>query len=150
MRKKAFTLLELIFVIIIIGVLSGVAFRSFKPHYLRSDVNFVLMKLEDTRYKAMGYDKLLAQSDVNYSIGCIDIDDLNKTDDAAYAFRSALKNRPFDVICFDTLGRAYKDDNKTALNSLFSKDIVLTYRYNDTKEANVTIDHLSGAIRIFW
>jgi len=146
MKKRAFTLLELIFVIVIIGVLSGVGFYNFKPHYLRNDINFVLMKLEQARYTAIGYDKSHPTS--SSYIGCVTIDDLNKTDDPAYTFHSALQNKPFNLLCFDTLGKAHKNDENTTLNSLFSQDITLIYQYN-AQETNITIDHLSGDIRIF-
>ena len=159
MKKEAFTLLELIFVIVIIGVLSSVAVSSFKPHHLRHDVDFVLMKLEETRYQAMGYDKSLPalSSAVNYSIGCINIADLNDTSDKdtgakAYKFYSHFdsdNSSSPDIICFDTLGRVHAgedDANKTELSSLRPADVNLTYTYN-SKEGNITIDHFTGYIR---
>ncbi len=151
MKKEAFTLMELIFVIIIIGILSGIAISSFKPQHLRNDMNFVLMKLDGTRYKAMGYDKSLPSSDLNYSIGCINVDDLNQTDDSAYKFHSSLQNKPLNIICFDTFGRVHNgenDDNRTILDSLETNDINLTYEYNN-KQKSIIIDHLSGNIRLF-
>ena len=149
--KKAVTLIELIFVLVIIGILSGVAINSFKPHHLRNDINFVLMKLEQTRYKAMGYDKSLPSSDINYSIGCIEVDDLNQSDDSAYTFHANLQNKPLNVICFDLFGRVHDgdvDENKTTLDSLQNQDINLTYQYND-EQKSIIIDYLTGHIRTF-
>lgn len=157
--KTAFTLLELIFVIVIVGILSGVAFYSFKPHYLRSDINFVLMKLEQTRYEAMGYDKSLPAADTNLSIGCITVADLSdtnntKTNATPYKFhadfdasKSSISSS--DTICFDTFGRVHTgiDANKATLSTLSSDDINLTYIYNG-KEGNLSIDHLTGYIHI--
>ena len=148
MKKEAFTLLELIFVVMLIGILSGIGFYSFKPHYLRNDINFVLMKLEETRYQGMDYDKSRLSS--GDSTGCISIDALNKSDDAAYKFHSTLKNRPFEVLCFDTLGRDHngtQDSNTTTIDSLVHQNLTLVYGYNG-EEANISIDYLSGNIRI--
>ncbi|ADN08502.1 prepilin-type N-terminal cleavage/methylation domain-containing protein [Sulfurimonas autotrophica] len=151
MKKQAFSLLELIFVIIIIGILSGVAISSFKPHHLRDDTNFVLMKLEETRYKAIGYNKSLPSSDINYSIGCISVDTLSKTDTQAYKFYSYFdlsSSSAINVICFDALGRVHDgdiDNNQTTLDSLQNNEIHLTYTYQN-KISVLKIDSLSGNI----
>ena len=159
MRKSAFSLLELIFVIVIIGTLSGIAFKKFKPHYLHHDMDFMLMKLEETRYKAMAYDKSLPNLSLNvdYSIGCIDIDTLNDTYDTktnadAYKFHAVFKSidpSDLEIICFDSLGRVHDgedDDNATTLDSLLSQDVNITYEYNG-QSSSLIIDHFSGTIR---
>jgi len=46
MIKKAFTLIELVFVIVIIGIITGVGLNSFKTNYLLNDTNFIALKLK--------------------------------------------------------------------------------------------------------
>ena len=57
MRKKAFTLLELIFVIVVIGIMVGVGSSAFKPTYLIDDTNFILLKIKEAQHKAIGFDR---------------------------------------------------------------------------------------------
>jgi prepilin-type N-terminal cleavage/methylation domain-containing protein len=154
MKKEAFSLLELIFVLVIIGVLSGVGLYSFKPHYLRDDTNFVLLKLQDTKYKALSYDKSLNDGDINGSIGCIDLQKLNdvydkKTKSNNYKFHSTI-TPPSDlnILCFDTYGRIYNgenDDNATTLESLIYNNVIITLDYGN-EEKNITIMTHTGYI----
>ena len=54
--KNAYTLVELIFVIVIIGVLAGVASTSFKSDYLRADMNYIAAKIKEAQYKGIGFE----------------------------------------------------------------------------------------------
>ena len=152
MKKQAYTLLELIFVIIIIGILAGTGFYYFKPHYLQNDKDFLELKLNTVRYEGLNYDKRSPSADMNYSIGCIAKSyffTLNSTVDKHYKQHATVTLHPDkSILCFDTLGRLYTgtDANKTKKGSLASSDIVITLQYNN-EEKNITIDHISGDLR---
>ncbi len=113
--KNAYTLVELIFVIVIIGILSGVGFYSFDPHYLRNDAHMIAMKIEQTRYQAIHFDKSFGEE--NSSIGCIDIVNLKNaqsTIDQNYKFHSDISPES-GSICFDIFGRL-SDESINDLN----------------------------------
>ncbi len=152
MKQKAYTLIELIFVIVIIGILSGTGFYYFKPHYLQNDRDFLELQLNTTRYEGINYDKRNPSGSMDYSIGCIAQSDFftpRTTIDQHYKVHATFTLTPNEnILCFDTLGRLHDgtDANKTTLNSLLSTDIVITLRYNN-EEKNITIDHFSGDLR---
>jgi len=56
--KKAYTLIELIFVIIIIGIMSAVGASAFKPTYLRDDTNFIQAKIKQAQFLGIGYNHI--------------------------------------------------------------------------------------------
>ena len=121
--KKAYTLVELLFVIIIIGVLSAVGFYSFDPHYLQNDLHMVSMKIERTRYEAIHYDKVLGES--SSSIGCIDLatlKDQQSTIDQNYRFYSDISPNT-GSICFDIFGRV-SDESVNDINISYQNKTV--------------------------
>lgn len=114
--KKAFSLVELIFVIAIIGIISGIGFFSYRPNHHLKDAEFVLLKLKEARYKA------IANSSTNFPINderCLEMskEKLNKTikkaspgvEDDIYQMKSEItpQNPAPTEICFDYLGRAH-------------------------------------------
>ena len=132
MMKKAYTLVELIFVIVIIGILSGVGFYSFDPHYVRNDANIVLMKLEKSRYEAMYYDKRLGEEDNNVT-GCIDLSTLKDTNsstiDQNYKFHSDITPNT-GTICFDIFGRSKSENDENITISYQNKTLQLNILKN--------------------
>ena len=58
MKRNAFSLIELIFVIVLIGIMSGIGFYMSQPDYARQDAQYTLLKLKEARYRALGYDAL--------------------------------------------------------------------------------------------
>ncbi|MFC2074318.1 type II secretion system protein [Campylobacterota bacterium] len=144
--RKAYTLLELIFIIVIIGVLAGVASTTYKPDYLKSDINYITLKIKKAQYSGIGYEHKVFGTDdapADYINGCIK---LNKTDleDKATDGKAAYKlNAEFEdagTLCFDAKGRPHTDD----FNGLpWSKVIDLSYN-GETK--SITISAVSGFV----
>ena len=153
MRRKAFTLLELIFVIVIIGILAGTGFYYFQPHYLQNDRDFLELQLNTVRYEGLNYDKRNPSSrGMDYSVGCIAQSDFftaRTTIGKHYKAHAGFTLTPNEnILCFDTFGRLHNgtDTNKTTQSSLLNNNVVITLRYNN-KEKNITIDHFSGDLR---
>jgi prepilin-type N-terminal cleavage/methylation domain-containing protein len=128
--KKAFTLLELIFVIVLIGVLSGIAFYMNRPDGTRSDAQYTLLKLKEARYRAIGDDTSNGTALAN---GCVTLTKtaLSNNETPVYTIKSsippilALSNE--QTVCFDTLGRPH-NGNSTTLNTLFTSDVNITFQ----------------------
>ncbi len=152
--KKAYTLLELIFVIILIGVLSGIAFYLYRPDITRGDAQYTLLKLKEARYRAIGYDTGNAIAAVN---SCVVLTPTALSDNEIprYEIKSAVTLSltvtsanliPHalngNTICFDALGRPH-DGNSTALNTLFKSDFNATFT-NGTKKSIIHLFPQSG------
>jgi len=144
--RKATTLIELIFVVVIIGILSGVAYYNFKPNHLRDDVNYVVLKLNEVRYQGINYDKRLSSlGSVDNSIGCIDISTLNENNNTStksndYKFYSNISFSPNGTtLCFDIYSKPTLDGTNTDIN------ITLSY---SGKNKTININKTTGYIRI--
>ncbi len=149
--KKAFTLTELIFVIIILGILSSAAIMSIPDNRLMTDINFVTMKIKEKQMNALSYDHY----DFNdnswrnnfYDRTCIDttnikLDEKSSKSAKKYQMKSTLTSTK---ICFDTLGRPYLNNYK--LNNLIQTPILLDIEYKNTKR-KIKIMPYSGSIMI--
>jgi prepilin-type N-terminal cleavage/methylation domain-containing protein len=131
--NRAFSLLEMIFAIIIIGILAGVGIINFNPNYLQRDAEFVLGKIKEARFKGVGYNKIdFNSSDINFSIGCIELnrDSLNSLveDKKDYELKSEIE--PSVKLCFDHLGRPHIDDEYTKLDTLLPVPLEINITYN--------------------
>lgn len=132
--KKAFNLIELIFVILIIGLLVGIGVYSFKPNHQRNDTRMLAMQLQKARYQGINY----YQKRFDSGIGCLKPAALSIKN---YTFKSRIDPKGFQTICFDYLGRVYLDGQR-------AKDqvqIELSYR---SKTATIQIDPKTGYVII--
>ncbi|BCD60873.1 MULTISPECIES: prepilin-type N-terminal cleavage/methylation domain-containing protein [unclassified Nitratiruptor] len=152
--RKAVTLIELIFVLIIIGILVGIGFYAFKPKYLDNDANFIYAEILQAKYQGVNYDKRFAVNGIEADIGCLELSEasiLERASQAHYTFKSQITvNDPSNSItlCFDSYGRPHLNDNNTSFSSILNnKKTLITLQYNQ-KEANITIFPKTGYVVI--
>lgn len=149
--KRAFTLIELIFVIVIIGVLGGLGFSSLKTDYANKDGQFLLLKIKEARYKAIGYEGHKSES-------CITLD--KNTTNTAEKNNPKVKN-PYKIrsnislslpsannkLCFDSFGRPHDGDaydiNGIKLNN-FIKNFIKINVTNGGDTCTIGVYPLSG------
>jgi len=153
--KQAFTLLELIFVLVIIGVLTKMGFSLFRPHYLDRDASFISMQIQNAHYHGIGLDHR------SFGGGYVTIDndqsclEITKTSLEASASNSGAKGYTMhsdlsgdlsgDTLCFDHFGRPGLDNHNKS--NLISEKKSLTLKYGQ-KERNITIYPKSGYVTI--
>ncbi|MEO1954224.1 MAG: type II secretion system protein [Campylobacterales bacterium] len=149
MIKKAFTLIELIFVIVLIGIMAGVASSSFKTNYLLNDTNFIALKIKEAQSLGIGYEHLDFGGGVSSSdkTGCIRIykDTLeeNATNKHEVNYKLHVTLDPEDTtICFDSKGRPHYDSFD---GELLSSQKTISLDYNE-EENNITIQPITGYI----
>ncbi len=135
--KKAFTLIELVLIIILIAILAKVGMGYTKTDYLQKDVEYFLLQIKKTKFKAMGA----------YKVGghCLSLDEDEVVDGEAneanpYKFRSTITSDA-DKLCFDEFGRAYKNDINPSSYMKKPLDIELEYK---SKSCTIKVYPLTG------
>ncbi|MFA5216463.1 type II secretion system protein [Sulfuricurvum sp.] len=132
--RHAFSLLELIFVIVLIGIISGIGFYMSRPDYARQDAQYTLLKLKEARYRAIGY-----QSPNGFGVdgGCVTLTAIalsNSDESPRHEIKATISPintlTPEQNICFDALGRPH-DGNSTSLLTLLPTDLNITFVYGD-------------------
>jgi len=152
--RKAFTLIELIFVLVIIGVMAGVGFSSFKPKHLINDVNFIQAKIVEAQFMGLGYQHIDFDGnggDYNSTNGCINItkdsleENATQKNQLNYKLHVTIVKEQGDgtdnTICFDAKGRPHHTDFTTA--NLLTQQTVFSFTY-DEQERNITIEPITG------
>lgn len=132
--KKAYTLVELIFVIVIIGVLAGVAGSSFKSDYLAADMDYIAAKIKEAQYKGIGYEHRNFDGTFQSGMkGCIELtetalEDKASEGDVAYKLHVSIDTSlSSDMLCFDAKGRPHETDFSLGTLLNVKKEINLSY-----------------------
>ncbi len=156
MIKKAFTIVELIVVMIIIGIIYAAAKMSIPNNRFYSDVDFIIQKIKQKQLYAIGYDSFSFDNGRSSSFDesiCITIDKntLNDNENSS----SSQKKYQIDLqttisidandqkICFDHLGRVYRSNLE--LNNLLKLPIEFNIT-NQDKIKKLMIMPISGFI----
>ena len=136
-KYYSFTLIEMIFVIILVGILSIGAINSIPDNTLPNNVNFVYNKISEKKANALALKANINNDEENRSV-CIKFDkDWLKNDERYSKVKFNLSNRVTilsseTVVCFDYLGRPHKNQiDLENFNNLLHNDVNVTIRYNN-------------------
>jgi len=137
--RYAFTILELLLVITIIGILTAIGVQVLRPKHLLNDANFIKIKIMKTQSEGLFFDtRSFDGSEISSTRGCITLDKNNLNDSAkngkvTYSIHSSIEgDLAGKRLCFDYLGRPALDNHNNLLNS----------------EANLTLKERNRAITL--
>ncbi|WP_457565040.1 pilus assembly FimT family protein [Caminibacter sp.] len=144
---RAFTLIELIFVIVIAGIMTFVGFEYMPDNTLISDYQILKQKILQKKSNALGY-RYTGENNstcIVFSKEWLNNDD--NTSNVRYVFKSDISS---DVdgneICFDYMGRPYKGSVDANLSNLLHQQVIVTLKYRN-REKNITIYPISGEVK---
>ncbi len=148
-------MIELIFVIVIIGILAGAIKMAMPDTKGYSDTDFILQKIDKTRMQALLTDHTVLGDESwrshEYNDTCITLSKIylnnmgkNRNSPNHYHLspRTTLSSSA-DKVCFDYLGRPYKNDY--TLNNFLKMPIELNITYKE-KTKQVLIMPYSGGV----
>lgn len=151
--KKGFTLIELILVIAIIAIIGGIGFSSMKSDYANQDGSFLLLKIKEARYKAIGYVGNKNDSCLNLTKDAINNREKNNPKVSnPYEIRSNITiTSPAtfvgDELCFDSLGRAHEGSayggDEIILDNLLQENLNIRLA-NGNDSCLIRVHSLSG------
>jgi hypothetical protein len=137
----AFTMVELIFIMIVIGILAGTMAMNMPDNRIFSDINFITQKIKVKQLYALSYDDfdyttksfVDGTTCVHINKDALNLDEKNHAKAKPYQLSSQTTITPNDLnVCFDNLGRPYK------LNNFLKMPIELNITYKGkTKTLNI-------------
>lgn len=150
--RRAFSIVELIFIIVLLGILASIGGNLLPDNRLLNDTNFITMKIKEKQRYALGN----AQGDFgdipwnNFSQeSCIEFKKAsleNESSDSQkkYILASGIEIISSDrneTLCFDEYGRPYS----SGALLVSSKDVNLTY---NGEIATISVMPMSGYVMI--
>lgn len=148
MIKKAFSMVELIFVIVLMGILASMGGNLLPDNRLLNDTNYIIMKIKETQKNAIGYDVIGFgkpwSSSTENNVTCITLTQdgfLDKEFNSQKPHRFSIEDFDSGVLCFDVYGRPYQTE-QILLQNL---DINVTY---NGKTKNISVLPISGYVTL--
>jgi len=145
---KAFTLIELIFVILIMGILSFIAVSFIPDNTLSDDTKTLkdLIKYKETY--ALGYEANMSDENDKTKV-CItfDKDDINNEENLSkvkYFIKSDISSN-IQTVCFDKFGRPYENTVDDMDQNLLHKNVVIVLKYKN-KTKTIIIHKITGYV----
>ncbi|WP_024787667.1 MULTISPECIES: type II secretion system protein [unclassified Lebetimonas] len=145
---RAFSLIELIFVLVIMGILSFVGMQFIPNETPLSDSEILKKLILTKKTNALGY-KIFGENNET----CIKLtkNDINSEENASrvkYRFKSDIQVSGLsgDLLCFDYMGRPYDGGVDEKLTHLLKNFVTITLNYKN-KEKNLTLYPVSGYVR---
>jgi len=150
--RRAFTLLELVFVIVIIGILAKIGSEAFRTDYLRNDAAFVALKIRQAQFEGIGFDhRTFDGSQIADTTGCLTLTQVSLEENAtagraAYRLHASLTgDLAGKTLCFDHLGMPHDDGSHISTPMAAAATLTLTY---GGRERNLTVLPRSGYVII--
>jgi len=145
---KAFTLIELIFVIVLMGILTFIGF-SFLPDNTLNDDTKALKNLINLKItNALSYEANMSDENDKKRV-CITFDKnyLNNEENSSrikYFFKADI-NSTVSTVCFDKFGRPFENNVDGEDQNLLDENVIITLKYKN-KEKNITIHKQTGYV----
>ncbi|ACM93006.1 prokaryotic N-terminal methylation motif domain protein [Nautilia profundicola AmH] len=148
---KAFSLMELIFVIVIMGILSFIGLQFIPDETLTTDTQILKEKVLQKKSNALGY-KFIGNSDyvcITFNKDILNNEDKNSNEKVHYKFKSNIEVYGLNngnTICFDNAGRPFDGEIDENLTKIIHTNIIISLKYKNN-EQNFTIYPITGSIR---
>ncbi len=154
--RKAFSMVELIFIIVLMGILAKVGSGFIPDNKLLTDTNYISMKIKEAQKNAIGYDtfefgqtpywKIPLRYSRDFNRTCIESTKLfleNLDSEKTYKLTAQIENNT--TVCFDNIGRPFHQNpiNEALLHQ--NVDINVTY---NTRKSTISVLPMSGYVII--
>jgi prepilin-type N-terminal cleavage/methylation domain-containing protein len=145
LQKRGFSMVEIIFVIVIMGILAFLGSSYLPDNRLLNDTNFVMMKIKETQKNAIGNDinGFNAPWIKENNSTCITLNkDYLDSLDEKYRLSFNSISSTLEQICFDEYGRPYSASEHKLLPKI---DINVTY---NGKMKQISVFPYSGYVTL--
>ena len=145
---RAFSLIELIFVLVIMGILTFIGMQFIPNETPLSDAEVLKKLILTKKTNALGYRIYVENNETCITLTKEAINQEENISKVKYHFKSTIEinGSVGNVLCFDYLGRPYNGEVDLNLSNLLKNFVTITLSYNN-KEKNLTLYPISGYIR---